>query len=132
MAWKRLLVATFFGVGGVARMFSQKMFPARHQGRLRRRQIKRASQTSRWVYLASLRALTRWNGEKRLGAIAAPTLVIGAEFDITGTAEKRRWTSLIPGARFVEIKGSRHHSEQDSPVRFNREVLEFLDSQMPD
>lgn len=132
MALKRALVATFFGVGAVARLFSQRMFPARHQGRLRRRQIKRASQTSRWVYLASLRALTRWNGEERLGAIAAPTLVIGAEFDITSTAEKRRWAALIPGSRFVEIKGSRHHSEQDSPVRFNREVLEFLDAQMPD
>jgi 3-oxoadipate enol-lactonase len=132
MAWKRALVATFFGVGAVARLFSQKMFPGRHQGRLRRRQIQRASQTSRWVYLASLRALTRWNGEKRLAVIACPTLVIGAEFDITGSAEKRRWTALIPGARFVEIKGSRHHSELDSPVRFNREVLEFLDSEVPD
>ena len=74
MAFKRVLVAAFFGVGAVARLFSQKLFPARHQGRLRRRQIQRASQTSRWVYLASLRALTRWNGEKRLGAVAAPTL----------------------------------------------------------
>src|SRR5688572_6958409 len=132
MAWKRALVATFFGVGAVARLFSQTMFPGRHQGRLRRRQIQRASQTSRWVYLASLRALTRWNGEKRLAVIACPTLVIGAEFDLTGSAEKRRWTALIPGARFVEIKGSRHHSEQDSPVRFNREVLDFLDGQVPD
>ena len=132
MALKRAVVATFFGVGAVARLFSQRMFPARHQGRLRRRQIQRASQTSRWVYLASLRALTRWNGEKRLGAISVPTLVIGAEVDITSSAEKRRWTALIPGARFVEIPGSRHHSEQDSPVRFNREVLEFLNSQVPD
>ena len=132
MAIKRAVVAALFGVGAVARMFSQRMFPGRHQGRLRRRQIQRASQTSRWVYLASLRALTRWNGEKRLPSIAAPTLVIGAEFDITSSAEKRRWTALIPGARFVEIPGSRHHSEQDSPARFNREVLEFLNSQVPD
>jgi 3-oxoadipate enol-lactonase len=132
MALKRAVVAAFFGVGAVARLFSQRMFPGRHQGRLRRRQIQRASQTSRWVYLASLRALTRWNGEKRLPAIVAPTLVIGAEFDITSTAEKRRWTALIPGARFVEIPGSHHHSEQDSPVRFNREVLAFLDSQAAD
>lgn len=132
MALKRALVAAFFGVGAVARLFSQRMFPGRHQGRLRRRQIQRASRTSRWVYLASLRALTRWNGEQRLGSIAAPTLVIGAEFDITGSAEKRRWAALIPRSRFVEIKGSRHHSEQDSPVRFNREVLAFLDAQVTD
>jgi len=132
MALKRALVAAFFGVGAVARLFSQRMFPGRHQGRLRRRQIQRASQTSRWVYLASLRALTRWNGEKRLGSITVPTLVIGAEFDLTATSEKRRWAALMPGARLVEIEGSRHHSEQDSPVRFNREVLAFLDSQVTD
>jgi pimeloyl-ACP methyl ester carboxylesterase len=108
------------------------MFPASHQGRLRRRLIQRASRTSRWVYLASLRSLTRWNVESRLGAIGAPTLVLGAEFDFTSSGEKRRWSALIPGARFVEIPGSRHHSEQDSPVRFNRDVLDFLDGQAID
>ncbi len=132
MALKRAVVATVLGVGAVARLFSQKMFPGRDQGRLRRRLIQHASQTSRWVYLASLRALTRWNAEARLGAIGAPTLVLGAEFDFTGSREKRRWTALIAGARFVEIPGSRHHSEQDSPVRFNREVLDFLGGQTTD
>jgi pimeloyl-ACP methyl ester carboxylesterase len=132
MALKRAVVAAVLGVGAVARLFSQKMFPARHQGRLRRRLIQHASQTSRWVYLASLRALTRWNAEARLGGIAAPTLVLGAEFDFTSSREKRRWTVLIPRARFVEIPGSRHHSEQDSPARFNREILEFLRGQTID
>jgi pimeloyl-ACP methyl ester carboxylesterase len=132
MAMKRFVVAAVLGVGAVARLFSRKMFPASHQGRLRRRLIQHASGTSRWVYLASLRALTRWNVESRLGAIGAPTLVLGAEFDFTSSPEKRRWVARIPGARFVEIPGSRHHSEQDSPVRFNREVLEFLAGQTLD
>ncbi len=132
MALKRVVIAAFLGVGAVARVVSQRMFPARHQGRLRRRLIQRASHTSRWVYLASLRALTRWHAESRLGGIRAPTLVIGAEFDFTASAEKRRWAALIPDARFVEIAGSRHHSEQDSPARFNREVLDFLRAQAID
>jgi 3-oxoadipate enol-lactonase len=132
MALKRFVVAAFLGVGAVARLFSQKMFPARHQGRLRRRLVQRASRTSRWVYLASLRALTRWNAEARLGSIGVPTLVLGAQFDFTTSREKQRWMARIPGARFVEIPGSRHHSEQDSPVRFNREVLDFLDRQVLD
>ena len=132
MAMKRFIVAAVLGVGAVARLFSRKIFPASHQGRLRRRLIQRASRTSRWVYLVSLRALTRWNVESRLGAIGAQTLVLGAEFDFTSSQEKRRWSALIPGARFVEIPGSRHHSEQDSPVRFNRDVLGFLDGQTID
>ncbi len=130
MAWLRVVVATFLGVGAVARLYGQKTFPARHQGRLRRRLIRRASNTSRWVYLASLRALTRWSAASRLASIRAPTLVLGAEHDFTTSDEKRHWTALIPNARFVEIRGSRHHSEQDSPVRFNREVLDFVKSRL--
>ena len=132
MALKRFVVAAVLGVGAVARLFSQTMFPARHQGRLRRRLIRHASRTSRWVYLASLRSLTRWNAEARLATISAPTLVLGAEFDLTSSREKQRWTALLPAARFVEIRGSRHHSEQDSPVQFNREIMAFLDGQTLD
>jgi 3-oxoadipate enol-lactonase len=126
MAWLRVLVALVLGVGGVARLFSQGVFPARNQGRLRRRFIRRASHTSRWVYLATLRSLTRWNAESRLATIRAPTLVVGAEHDFTTSEEKRRWSSLIPGARFIEIKGSHHHTELDSPGELNRVVITFL------
>jgi pimeloyl-ACP methyl ester carboxylesterase len=126
MAWLRVLVALVLGVEGVARVFGQGMFPARNQGRLRRRFIRRASHTSRWVYLATLRTLTRWNAESRLAAIRAPTLVVGAQHDFTTSAEKRRWCAQIPGARFIEITGSHHHTELDSPDRLNRVVLTYL------
>ncbi len=132
MAWLRALLATFLGVGAVARLYGGGYFPSRGQGRLRKRLIRRASATSRWVYLASLRSLTRWNAESRLRAIEAPTLVLGAEFDMTSSAEKRRWTARIPRGRFVELPGSRHHSEQDSPIHFNREVLGQLRGQVID
>jgi pimeloyl-ACP methyl ester carboxylesterase len=126
MAWLRVLLALVLGVKGVARVSGKAMFPARNQGRLRRRFIRAASHTSRWAYLATLRTLTRWNAESKLAHIRAPTLVIGAEHDLTTSAEKRHWCARIPHARFVEFAGSHHHSEQDSPERFNREVLAFL------
>lgn len=132
MAWLRVLVASVLGVGAVARITGRGFFPKRGQGRLRRRLIRRASETSRWVYLATLRALTRWNAEGRLAKVRAPTLVLGAEFDMTTTAEKRHWAARMPDARVVELPGSRHHSEQDSPERFNREVLAFIRSQAID
>ena len=126
MAWLRVLVALVLGVGGVARVTGKGVFPARNQGRLRKRFIRRASHTSRWVYLATLRALTRWNAESRLAAIRAPTLIIGAQHDFTASAEKRRWCARIPGARFVEIAGSRHHTELDSPERLNHIIQAFV------
>ncbi|MGB5132223.1 MAG: alpha/beta hydrolase [Steroidobacteraceae bacterium] len=126
MAWLRALLALVLGVEGVARWSGKGMFPGRNQGRLRKRMIRHASHTSRWAYLATLRTLTRWNAESRLHAIRARTLVIGAEYDLTTSEEKRRWCARIPHGRFVEFAGSHHHSELDSPDRFNREVLSFL------
>ena len=128
MAWLRVLIALALGVDGVARILGKDVFPKRGQGRLRRRAIRRASRTSRWVYLATLRTLTRWNAEARLAAIRCPTLVIGAEHDFTSSAEKQHWVKRIPHARFVMIPGSHHLTQLDSPDRFNREVLGFLKS----
>jgi len=126
MGWARFVIAAFLGVEGVARVFGQAMFPARHQRKLRRRLIRRSRGTSRFVYLATLRALTRWSAATRLPSIGMPVLVLGAEHDLTTSAEKARWASRIPRGRFVELPGSRHHSELDSPARFNREVLDFV------
>ena len=126
MAWLRVLVALVLGVGFMARVTGQGVFPWRSQRRLRRRFIARASHTSRWVYLATLRALTRWNAESRLHSIRVPTLVIGAEHDFTTSDEKRRWCARIAGARFVEISTSHHLTQLDSPERLNRVIRAFL------
>jgi len=128
MGFSRFLLALIFGVGGVARLFSRAVFPAPHQESLRRRLLQRASQTSRWVYLASLRSLVRWDAEERLGGIRARTLVVGAEHDYTDIHEKRRWATLIPGAEVVMLPGSRHRSELDAPAAFNDVVGRFLDA----
>lgn len=126
MAWLRVLVALVLGVGGVARVSGQGVFPARSQRRLRRRFVRRASHTSRWVYLATLRALTRWNTTSRLHSIRAPTLVIGAQHDFTTSDEKRHWCARIAGARFIEISASHHLTQLDSPDRLNRVIRTFL------
>jgi len=131
MGFSRLLLAMLFGVGGVARLFSRAVFPAPHQESLRKRLLERASHTSRWVYIASLRSLVRWDAEDRLPALRSPTLVIGAEHDYTDIHEKRRWASSIPNARVVMLPGSRHRSELDAPAAFNEAVGRFLDALPP-
>jgi len=128
MGVSRLLLALLFGVGGVARLFSRAVFPAPHQENLRKRLLERASHTSRWVYIASLRALVRWDAEERLPSLRCPTLVIGAEHDYTDIHEKRRWAAKIPGAQVAMLPGSRHRSELDAPAAFNEAVERFLDS----
>jgi pimeloyl-ACP methyl ester carboxylesterase len=131
MGFSRLLLALLFGVGGVARLFSKAVFPAPHQESLRKRLLERASHTSRWVYIASLRALVRWDARERLPSLRSPTLVIGAEHDYTDIHEKRRWAARIPHARVVMLPGSRHRSELDAPAAFNDAVGRFLDALPP-
>jgi len=126
LGFSRFLLAFLLGVGGVARLLGKAVLPAPHHERLRLRMLERASHTSRWVYIASLRALTRWSAEDRLGGINSPTLVIGAEHDFSDIHEKRRWAAKIPDARVVMIPGSRHRSELDSPGAFNAILQEFL------
>lgn len=126
MGFSRFLLALTLGVGGVARLLGKAVLPAPQHERLRLRMLERASRTSRWVYIASLRALIRWSAEDRIGRIRAPTLVIGAEHDFTDIHEKRRWAASIPDARVVMIPGSRHRSELDSPDAFNAILQEFL------
>lgn len=131
MGFSRLLMAAALGVRGVALWFGKGTFPQPQQASLRRRQLERASHTSRWVYIASLRSLIRWSAVNRLPLLTAPTLVIGAEHDYTGIEEKRHWAALIPRARVHMLPGSRHRSELDSPRAFNQAVLRFLEA-VPD
>ena len=131
MAVSRLLLALLFGVSGVARLLGKAMLPAPHQERLRRQLLEHASRTSRWVYIASLRALVRWNAERRLGSIRSPTLVLGGEYDFTSIDEKRRWATRLPAAQVVMLPASRHRSELDAPTAFNEAVMRFL-VELPD
>jgi pimeloyl-ACP methyl ester carboxylesterase len=131
MAFSRLLLALLFGVSGVARFFSGRAFTGPGQENLRRRLLERASRTSRWVYIASLRSLIRWNVEDRLPEIRSPVLVVGGEHDYTDIHEKRRWAARLPRAQVVMLPGSHHRSELDAPVAFNEAVGRFLGS-LPD
>jgi pimeloyl-ACP methyl ester carboxylesterase len=62
-----------------------------------------------------------------LAAIRCPTLVVrGADDQITPDAEMRRMAATIPGARFVELAGSGHLPNLETPQAFNTAVVEFL------
>lgn len=76
----------------------------------------------------ALRALRdRPDRSAELAAIRCPTLVLrGADDQITPDAEMRRMAATIPGARFVEIAGSGHLPNLETPQAFNAAALDFL------
>lgn len=63
----------------------------------------------------------------RLGAIAAPTLVVWGQHDRLLPPEMgREIQRRIPGARLEIIAGAGHNPQWERPAAFNRVVLEFL------
>ncbi len=80
------------------------------------------------AYLASFDAIVGWGVEQHLARITCPTLVIAAEHDYTPVSLKEDYVKRMPNARLVVISDSRHATPLDQPERFNRTLLEFIDS----
>ncbi|MEO0760239.1 MAG: alpha/beta fold hydrolase [Pseudomonadota bacterium] len=65
----------------------------------------------------------------RLGAIAAPTLLVwGVDDPWQPVGDARRLAATIPGARLVEVAGASHWIPQDAPEDWLAAVLPFLDA----
>jgi len=66
--------------------------------------------------------------QERLSRITCPTLVISADHDYTPVAQKENYVKLLPDARLVVIKDSRHATPLDQPEVFNTTLLDFLET----
>lgn len=76
-----------------------------------------------------LRAMYSVNVESSATKVRCPTLVMHSQDDqLVGFKQGRRLASLIPGARFVPLKGRNHIPFPDEPAweGFRREVRYFL------
>ena len=61
-----------------------------------------------------------------LPGIAAPTLVIAGALDPDGLGRARAVADGIPNARLCELDGVGHAAHRESPARFRRLILDFL------
>lgn len=62
----------------------------------------------------------------RLGAVAAPTLVIAGALDEVGRPRAEAVARGIPGARLAVVEGAGHTPHLEQPARFRRLTLDFL------
>jgi 2-succinyl-6-hydroxy-2,4-cyclohexadiene-1-carboxylate synthase len=69
-------------------------------------------------------AMTPLHG--RLAAIAAPTLVVAGTRDPLGLDRARAVAAAIPDARLEALDGVGHAAHRESPARFRRLALDFL------
>jgi 3-oxoadipate enol-lactonase len=84
------------------------------------------------AFARQLDASARHDARDRIGSLAMPTHVIGAEHDILVPIWKsRELAALIPGAELTVIEGSPHGANLERAEEFNRVVLEFLEQRAP-
>jgi 3-oxoadipate enol-lactonase len=80
------------------------------------------------AFARQLDASSRHDTRERLGRLALPTHVIGAEHDILVPVWKsRELAQLIPGAQLSVIDAGPHGANLENAEEFNRLVLDFLD-----
>ena len=79
-----------------------------------------------------LRATARHEARERLGALAMPVHVIGAERDVLLPVWKsRELAELIPGARLTVLERAAHGVNLEDAATFNAAVLDFLAATAP-
>lgn len=84
------------------------------------------------AFVRQLQATSRHEARPRLGQLAMPTHVIGAEQDLLVPVWKsRELAKLIPGARLTVLDGAPHGVNVEGAEHFNAAVLEFLAAAAP-
>jgi 3-oxoadipate enol-lactonase len=79
------------------------------------------------AFARQLESAGRHDARSRLGELALPTHVVGAEHDILVPVWKsRELAELIPGARLTVIEASPHGANLERAEEFNRLVLDFI------
>ena len=81
------------------------------------------------AFQRTARAILDHDTRDRLGAIAAPTLVLYGEDDIIcPPRHSREIARLIPGAQLVGVPDQAHQPFQEDPAAFNETVQQFWSS----
>jgi pimeloyl-ACP methyl ester carboxylesterase len=89
--------------------------------------LARAQPTPPATFMRQMQAIMTSDRSDRLGAIAAPTLVVhGTEDPLVPTANGAALARAIPGARHVEIPGCGHMMSWEVPDALAEIVGEFL------
>ena len=127
--WFRRGVARWFGPAGMARLLVRRLFPRPEQAPLRRRFLEHMARNEKRAYIASQRAVIGWSVLDRIGAIAAPVLVVASERDYWPIAVKEDYARRMQRAEVAVVADAGHALPIEAPERFNRVLVAFLDRQ---
>ena len=124
--YSRFAIVRLMGMRKMGELLATRLLPGPAHAAARDTFVERWARNDPGAYLRALRALIGWSVTSRLGAIAAPTLVLTADQDYTPVTFKEEYTAKVPGAKLVIVPDSRHMLPVERPAEFNRAALDFL------
>jgi pimeloyl-ACP methyl ester carboxylesterase len=124
--WQRLIIIRLFGMEKMGQVLADRFFDKPGQEPLKEVFVRRWSENHKPSYRSALKAAYGWTILERLGEIKVPTLVVGAAGDYFSTEDKAVYTAMIPGAKLVVIKDTKHALPVEKPEKFNQLVKGFL------
>lgn len=111
----------------IAARVAQTLFPRPEQAELRAAAVASLASNDKRAYVASMRAVARFDVRRQLAGIRCPTLIVAGDEDTTvPRASAELLQRRIPNARLLVVPGSGHATPYDQPDLFNRLVLEFV------
>lgn len=124
----RSINVRLFGMRYLSVQLATMLFPKPEQAPLRETFIKRWCENDPKAYLCALHAFRHWNLKNKLHNLQMPTLVIAADHDYTPVSLKEDYCQKLARGKVVVIEDSHHMTILDQPARFNKAVLDFLQS----
>jgi pimeloyl-ACP methyl ester carboxylesterase len=114
-------------MSAVGRFVAATAFPHPEQAALRLAAAASLARTPRRAYVASVRALARFDARPSLARLRCPTMVVaGADDRTIALAAKDALAHGIAGARWVVVPGSGHVTSVDRADEFNAVLREFI------
>lgn len=110
-------MARLFGPAGMARLLVRRLFPRPEQAPLRRRFLEHMARNEKRAYVASQRAVVGWSVLDRIGAIAAPVLVVASERDYWPVADKEAYARRMQRAEVAVVADAGHALLIEAPDR---------------
>ncbi len=123
----RMVLVHTLGIPKQAQAVTKRLFPQPEQEEFRQQLYDQIVQADPSGYRAAMRALARFNVEKRLHEIPSPTLVVTGENDTTvGPQRQQLLAQSIPNVQQVVIPGAGHPVTVSHHDAFNKLLLNFL------
>ena len=124
--WSRTLAIRCLGITRQAKKVSRHLFPQPKQYALAQQYFSSMGSMKPSLYLAALRAITRWSVLDLISSIKLPTLVVTGDRDYTTVASKKAYCDLIPKAELHVINNSNHATPMNQPDALNKVLLTFI------